>query len=469
MSRKLLTNVVVNLVNKYAASQEYGVSLVNIPDFNYSDFISGLSDKKSIDIFFLGFSGDSVQELENTLPVMDHVKYSFSVEDAENSRNTGDESVFRVLVIKRAELEKISSLRWFNEIGLEKVYTQSCDYAKRALKNTNAVIESLIQALRCKPIRSILGFERVLEYLELLIEAHADELPDTVRENYYKLGLLADKKIVSKNPDKDDFVSRIKRNHAILERISNLEQAERQSITNYYAKVSVNQDIPRLILSYYKTKNIELLKKMDLEDVEGCLKAAKEKTAVPSKPNKTPVIKPTALAAQLVFDGNTDKIDDVLEQIEQGVDGRTTTRKSERIDVDYDGAKVQVKAEPLTEKVADQLITDEDMGGIIHADVESPDEAIKDLEKYEFIPIKKSYLDDVRNDLRRISALLADGEQISEYLEKFLKARDVVVPYRKRLQDAPMLQILAKHKEFEEYICAYERLLVVINEDFPKI
>ena len=469
MSRRLLTNVVVNLVNKYAASQEYGVSLVNIPDFNYSDFISRLSDKKSIDIFFLGFSGDSVQELENTLPVMDHVKYSFSVEDAENSRNTGDESVFRVLVIKRAELEKISSLRWFNEIGLEKVYTQSCDYAKRALKNTNAVIEALIQALRCKPIRSILGFERVLEYLELLIEAHADELPDMVRENYYKLGLLADKKIVSKNPDKDDFVSRIKRNHAIIERISNLEQAERQSITNYYAKVSVNRDIPRLILSYYKTKNIELLKKMDLEDVEGCLKAAKEKTAVPSKPNKTPVIKPTALAAQLVFDSNTDKIDDVLEQIEQGVDGRTTTRKSERIDVDYDGAKVQVKAEPLTEKVADQLITDEDMGGIIHADVESPDEAIKDLEKYEFIPIKKSYLDDVRNDLRRISALLADGEQISEYLEKFLKARDVVVPYRKRLQDAPMLQILAKHKEFEEYICAYERLLVVINEDFPKI
>ena len=181
MSRRLLTNVVVNLVNKYAASQEYGVSLVNIPDFNYSDFISRLSDKKSIDIFFLGFSGDSVQELENTLPVMDHVKYSFSVEDAENSRNTGDESVFRVLVIKRAELEKISSLRWFNEIGLEKVYTQSCDYAKRALKNTNAVIEALIQALRCKPIRSILGFERVLEYMELLIDAHADELPDMVR------------------------------------------------------------------------------------------------------------------------------------------------------------------------------------------------------------------------------------------------------------------------------------------------
>lgn len=469
MSRKLLTNVVVNLVNRYAASQEYGVSLVNIPDFDYGGFVLRLSNKKSIEIFFLGFSGDREQEISNALPVIDHVKYSFSVEDAETSRNTGDESVFRVLIIKRAELEKISSLRWFPEIGLEKVYTHSCDYVKRELRDSNSVIQSLIQALRCRPIRSILGFERVLDYLELLLEAHADVLPDTVRENYYKLGLLEDKNIVSKNPDKDDFVSRIKRNHAIIERISNLEQAERQSITNYYAKASVNRDIPRLILSYYKTKNIELLKKMDLEDVESCLKAVKEKPASPTKSPKTPVIKPTALAAQLVFDGNIDKIDDVLEQIEQGVDDRTNTKKSERIDVDYDGSKVQVKAEPLTEKVADQLTTDDDMGGIIHANVESPDEAIKDLEQYEFVPIKKSYLDDIRNDLRRISALLTDGEQISEYLDKFLKARDTVVPYRKRLQDAPMLQVLVKYTEFEEYIRAYERLLVVINEEFPKI
>ena len=52
MSRKLLTNVVVNLVNRYAASQEYGVSLVNIPDFDYGGFVLRLSNKKSIEIFF---------------------------------------------------------------------------------------------------------------------------------------------------------------------------------------------------------------------------------------------------------------------------------------------------------------------------------------------------------------------------------------------------------------------------------
>lgn len=469
MSRKLLTSVVVDFVNRYETSQEYGVSLVNIPDFDYAEFVSKLSDKRNVEVFFLGFSIDYEHELKNTLPTMRYVKYSYSVEEAETSRNTGDESVFRVLVIKRVELEKISSLRWFPEIGLEKVYTQSCNFVKKELKDTNSVIEALIQTLRCKPVRSLLSFERVLDYLELLMETPSNALPDTVRENYYKLGLLADKNIVSRKPNKDDFVSRIKRNHAVIERISNLEQAERQSITNYYAKASVNRDIPRLILSYYKTKNVELLKRMDLEEVEDCLKAVKERSGTPPKPRKTPVVKPTSLAAQLVFDGTTDKINYILDQIKQNVDERNNTQKSERVEVDFEGSRVQVKAEPLTEKVAEQLTTDDGMGGTIYVEVESPDEAIKDLEKYEFVPFKKSYLDDIRKDLRRISVLLTDGEQISEYLDKFLKARDAVVPYRKRLQDAPMLQVLAKHTEFEEYIRGYERLLVAINEDFPKI
>lgn len=52
MNKKLLTNVVSDLVNKYALSQEYGVSLVNIPDFDYIGFASRLSDKKIIEVFF---------------------------------------------------------------------------------------------------------------------------------------------------------------------------------------------------------------------------------------------------------------------------------------------------------------------------------------------------------------------------------------------------------------------------------
>lgn len=330
------------------------------------------------------------------------------------------------------------------------------------------MIEALLKALRCKPVRNRLSFERVIDYLELLLESSVDDLPDNVCKNFFKLGLLADKNIVSGNPDKDDFVTRIKRNHAIVERISNLEQAERQSITNYYSRNSIDKAVPRLILNYYKTKNVELLKQMDLEDIESCFKAMKERPTHP-RPQKNPVVKPATLAAQLVFDETPEKIDDALNQIGQSLDERTNPNKSERVELDVNGTKLQVKAEPLTEKVAEELTSDADLGGVIRADVDSPNEAIKDYEKYEFVPFKKDYLDTVRNDLQRISALVTDGEQISPYLDKFLAARDAIVPYRKRLQDAPMLQVLSKHAKFEEYIRAYEHLLNAINEDFPKI
>lgn len=111
MNNDILTNVVTDLVNKYAVSQEYGISLVNIPDYNYNSFISKLTNKKKIEVFFLGFSNTYEEALKESLPCVSHVNYSFSVEDAEASRNSGDENIFRVLILKRIELEKISSLR----------------------------------------------------------------------------------------------------------------------------------------------------------------------------------------------------------------------------------------------------------------------------------------------------------------------------------------------------------------------
>lgn len=469
MTGDLLTNVIVEIINKYAASKEYGISLVNIPHFDYVEMAKKLKPEKKIKIFFLGFNEEKMDDLHSNLPQKEDVKYSFSIEDAEESRNNGDENIFRILIIKRTELEKVSSLRWFPEVSLESVYTKCCDYVKKELRDTNTVIEALLQALRCKPVRGILSFERVIDYLEILMTASLDTLPDDIRENFYKLGLLSDKDVVSNRPDKASFVNRIKRNHQIVERISNLEQAERQSITNYYAKESANTEIPGLILNYYKTKDIELLKKMDIEKVEECLKAVKEKKIKKPKTPKLPIVKPTALAAQLVFEGDADKVESAIEQIGKKVDERTNPNKKEYIEINLDGSKISIKTEPTTEKIANQLTSNEDFGGVIRAEVDSPEEAIADLEKYDFVPIKKGYLDEVREELKRISEILSDNVQIGKGIDDFLAARDSVAKYRKRLQDSPMLQVIYKYAEFDRYIREYEKLLVAINEDFPKI
>lgn len=471
MNRKLLTKVVTKLVNNYASAMEYGVSLITIPDFDYAQFIQGLDLSRKLQVFFLGFSSSQEQELLSTLPNMgEAVAYAFTVEAAEGSRNSGDEDIFRILIIKRAEIEKISSLRWFPEITLEKVYIESCDLVKGALAATNAVIVALLQALRSKPIRSILSFERVLSYLELLLDTEDKELPSVIKENFYMLGLCADKSIDSKNPSKEDFVRRIRRNHEIIERLGNLEQAERQSITNYYSKEEINKEMPRLILSYYKTRNIKLLKSMELEEVEKCLKAVKK--AAPSSTSakgKGAKIKPTALAVQLAFENNQAQIGEVLKQLEHDIDENANSKKAERHEVDVNDIKLQLRTEPITEAIALDLASDNNFGGIIRVEVQNPGEAIRDMGKYSPEFFKEEYLDVVQSNLKKISSLLTDSETISKNFEDFLTARKKLVPFRKRLQDVPMLQVLAQYSLFAEYLKAYEKLLNSINEDFHKI
>lgn len=469
MEKTLLTKVITQLVNERARAQEYGVALVNIPDFDYVSFVQGLSSERKAALFFLGFPTATRARIESELPHSEKLSYDFTVEKAEESRNSGDESIFRVLIIKRAEMEKMSSLRWFPEITLERIYTKSCDLARKDLAGTNAVIEALIQALRSKPIRSILSFERVLEYLELLISSPADKLPEAIKGNYYRLGLCSDKSLDSRNPSKDDFVARIKHNHGIVERLSNLEQAERQSITNYYAKATGIKETPRRILSYYKTKDIALLGQLELSEVEECLKAAKEKKNPTPPPRRGTTIKPTALAAQLIFDDNQEQISDILTQLERDIDQRANTKKAEKVEVDVDGGRAQFKTEPVTERIAEEMSSDSDFGGIIRADVQAPDEAIRDLDKFEKIPFGPAILDPVWSSLTRIAALVSEGETISVRLKRFLDARKEILPFSKRLQDAPMLQVLAQFDKFYKYLTAYEGLLTAINDEFPKI
>ena len=397
-----------------------------------------------------------------------NIRYLYTVEAAEDSRNSGDESIFRILIIKRVEIEKLSSLRWFPEITLEMVYTESCVYTMNNLPQSNAVIDALIQALKRKTIRNILNFERVLEYLEDLLSTSPKHLPEIVRKSFYKLGLCNDESLVKGNPTTDIFVKKIKQNYRVVERINNLEQTERQSITSYYSDAQSDKETPRLILQFYKTKDVSLLKKMNIDGVEKCLKAVRKKSRNSVQPKAT-YVNPTALAAQLVFDENPQQIESVLDQIKQEVDERSNSRKSERVEINHEGTKIQIKTEPTSEKIAEQLIDKNNYGGVIVANVFSPADAIADIDKYEFTPFKSEYLDIVWGNLEKISKLVNDGESISSALRSFISAREALVPFRKRLQDAPMLQILAKKNMFSAYLNAYEKLLIAINDDFPKI
>ena len=469
MASFLLTTIVSELVKEKIANQDYGVSIANLPKFDYPEFARNIVSDKPVDIFFLGFSGAEIESLTLSLPVNDKLKYAFNVEAAEESRNTGDENVFRIFILKKTEMEKLSSLMWFPRITMSEVYHSSCNYAVKQLNNSNSVILAIVRALRKKDIQNILGFERVLEYLSILLTTPKTELHKAVKDNYYKLGLCKDSNIVSGNPSNNDIANAIQKNHAIVERIESLEQAERQSIINYYANNPKNKDLPRLIVQYYQTKDASLLNKMELSEVEECLKAVKKKPTDPTKNPKKETLTATSMAADLFFSEDTEQIETVLSDLTEKIDKRANQNKSERVEVEVDGKVLQIKVEPATEKVADDLISDIEYGGIIRAEVNSPADAINDIDKYTFVPFKEEYLNDVWNDLIAVKGMIDDKETISSSLKEFLDYRKNLTQYKKRLQDAPMMAVISHLDEFSKYLALYEKLLFSINEDYTKI
>ena len=68
MEKTLLTKVITQLVNERAKAQEYGVALVNIPDFDYVSFVQGLSSERKAALFFLGFPPAARARIESELP-----------------------------------------------------------------------------------------------------------------------------------------------------------------------------------------------------------------------------------------------------------------------------------------------------------------------------------------------------------------------------------------------------------------
>ena len=103
--------------------------------------------------------------------------------------------------------------------------------------------------------------------------------------------------------------------------------------------------------------------------------------------------------------------------------------------------------------------TDEYWGGVIHADVDNPKDAIDDLGKYELEAFDSSYINiRIREYLTRAQKYLTDSDaaaEISTSFEAFVTMRNNIIPYRKRLQDIPMLQIVSCYSAFESYLSAY--------------
>lgn len=468
--RALLTEAIVNIVNiKQDQNNGFGVSIVNLPNIDIDLFLDGLQKDRKLELFFLGHEQEQVESIKEAVSGYEGVTVQFTVEEAEDSRNLGVEDVFRIHFIKNAEMEKISSLRWYDVIDMETVYKKCCRLASERIAQSNDTIKGLLQVLGRKDIRAILNFERVLDYLETLISSTEAELPNAVTSHLYRLGLLSDTNFAVGAPSREQIKDSIKKNHSVLRRITSLEQKERQNIANYLSK-NPDNTVVRLILDYYRRPRLELLQQMELSDVEACLKAASSSVR-PPRPPRRPGPTPTVATSEMIFDGQEDLIEDFVSQAGERIDNRPDLNKNDTISLEIDDIKIDVPVHISTERLAENFISDTQWGGIIEADVVNPKEALDD-DKYEIERFGDDAISKIRNYLER-AASYPEAERASKAilnaLDSFIAAREGILPFSMRLQDIPMLQVAAKCSIFSEYLRTYERLLSEIKDSFKDL
>lgn len=464
-NNNLLTNVLIELANKKIHDDEYGTLINNFPKFSYLDFMKGLDvSNKSIEIFFLAFP-KTIEDTLRNIECPERISCFFTIEEAENSRNDGDESKFRIVIIRNSDMAKASSLRWFSPITVSEAYIYACNYTKKNIAESNQFLNSLIGALKRKQIQNILSFEGVLSYLQELLNANAIELPKKIKDCYYLLGLLSDKTIDIDNPNVSDIAKSIKHNHEVVEKISNLEKQERANISSYYSVAQSNKNIPRLIINYYQTRNIELLSKMDLQDVEVCLKASQKKKKSSKKVAKN--ISHTQAAAELVFGGSDTDADfgALIDDINNKTGNRSNPEKEESISVNTknkDGEDINVSIDeiPVNIQIANEYTSEDNYGIVIEAEVNSPLDAINNQGNYNSKILTYDFLSGTIQLIEESKIILEDkASELLTKLNNYLDARKTIVPFKERLQDVPLFQVLAQYKVFSDYLDSYTTLL----------
>ena len=472
----LLTRAIVEIVNKMASQDCFGISIANMPDFDYVDFISKISTEKELEVYFLGFKPEYLLTLKLQLNDSKHCRFFYTIEEAEDSRNQGIEHVCRLLIIKNQEQEKLSSLRWYESIDMEMVYRHSCSLVEKQLKaadSMNETIGSLLKAIKRKDIRGILNFERVLCYLDTLIQVEATALPDAIIENMHRLGLCHEKDFYmgtgSKPCSPDDFRRKIKANFDLVRRISKLEQKERNNIATFSVKNPGNA-LVEAILNYYQTADERLLKEMERAEVELILKSVKldSKGRTPPKSKKPEGASQTVCGAQLIFDENDALINEALEAAKEEIDEREDKDKRLTVQIQAGEVKINISIEPVTEALAKRTEDAVPFGGVLYAEILNPKDALENFDKYDCDAFDEKYVSEITRTLSKAHQLLP-AETVSYAFEQYLQARSKITHQVKRLQDMPMLQVINSYTDFKKYLAAYKMLLSAIKDDYAKL
>lgn len=484
----VLSDIIASVVCKRVINGSYGVILRDLPRYSYSNFIKILElrveeqELAAPKVFFVGFNEEETEMLQSELSnQLTFLQLSYSVEEAEDSRNDGIENSTRIVIVKRS-VPKLSSLRWYEQVSTEEIYNQLCVNAERQFGLINESLRNMWKALKSKRIMEIISLERLIDYYQYLT-LNDEDIPNSSVNQLFRLGLLIDESIFVKSK-LDAIRERLIDNSRLVSRISNLNKEDRRVIQlnpesdKFYSTRSN-------ILQYYSLRDVFVLGNMKYNEVREFLSKVKNdknrrKDIVDTdediedldnsvgRTRKMPE-SPESTAVDLIITHDTDKVKGLLDEVEEKY-SKWEKGKVSKVRVESEDETARVEFIPEIFSLIQTFVGENSFGGVIRADVKNPIDAFRSLEqKFQVKVFDSEYINGIKEILTLFEDEYAEVKGLLNMFNEFLYIRSTLVVAAHRLADCPMLKIIESDeilKNCADYVELYGRVLKHIKEHY---
>ncbi|WHY20112.1 FtsK/SpoIIIE domain-containing protein [Paenibacillus sp. G2S3] len=486
-SQIVLSDILASIVSKKVLNESYGVLLKDLPSFSYTHFLESLELKireyslTQPNIFFVGFSNDEINELKASIAKqLCLLPLYYSVEEAEDFRNNGDETGTRIVIVKRMT-PKLSSLQWYEMISADVIYKEICKSAEKQIGGINDYLKNIWRALDFKKMRDIISLERLIDYYQQLI-IDDDDIPKQSIEQLFRLGLLIDDSLFI-NSSIDAIRKRIINNWNLVSRIGNLNSdKEDMRILQSNFDSEKYYSIRANVLKFYGTRELSVLRKMKYQEVLELFSRVKKDKIKKKKGNniedydsneniftKKKPDSPEAAAVNLLLEHETEKVQEIIEEIDNKYNEWEKGKRSrEKVDNSSDN-NIQIEFIPEIHTLVETFVGENAYGGVIRANVRNPTDALRSLGQFKVQTFDNDYIQHIKEVIQTFEEEFNEVKGLLNNFNSFLQIRSSLVSAAHRLADCPMLKIVETEELMNNcmsYMDIYSKILKQVKEHY---
>ncbi|MFC7366297.1 MULTISPECIES: FtsK/SpoIIIE domain-containing protein [Bhargavaea] len=470
-SIELTASVLSKEILKEIENDTHGILLKNLPNYDYNILVQNIlshEDKTPL-IFFVGFNVEEVFELRNSLEQEHLDDIAFTVEEAEKARHDVNINRTKVVIVRR-HIPKLSSLNWYKQITTDQIYNALCEMALDSFNDTNESIKNLWRVIKTKSIKNIISFEQLVQYYCSVLKF--DKLTESMMNEIYSLGLIPDQTLLD-SPKREVIRKKILDNYSVVQRIRYLEESDLKIL-----QTSTKNNIPAVLLNYFKSRDPNLLSNLKLHEVSNLLKQVSTTKRKDTNTNENDnengnrhSHSPNSLGVDLILDNDEKEISDIIEKLDEELKEDSDKKKS--LTIKTEGG-IQTKVELSTEvsNMLNAFIGEDTHGGVILTEETNAPNALSNIDSAKVNLFNEDYINEIKDKLHSFSEEFP--EEANNILSNFttlLEMRKELVQFKTKLSIVPMLNVIDmfnKNDFLIEYLNQYNELITKLKNSYLK-